>query len=539
MAISDTLAEVLLPQHFFSSPDSQFCKLYRTMLRAALLGTLGAGLLSLVLHQFPILFLGLVFLVVFGGMALWLRMRLNTGKTVLTVDAAGICSALLPGKNKSLAWRDLTSVTFVQLNQVPSLNFQRSQGRPLALPLNVFNEATQQDICAVVQRALATTAQSQAVFVDEVAATKVFQERLKAFGTPWLVYVLIAVNVVVWLFTLTWGGGFNTTDAALLFQWGGNSTSEVQKGEWWRLLSATFLHSGFIHLVLNMVGLYTAGVVVERIYGARQFALIYLGSALLGSALSLHFSAQQAVSVGASGAVFGVTGALWVAMRQNRSKLPQAFGKQMVTNLGFFIVYSLFQGFTHAGIDNAAHVGGLVGGAALAYMLPERFDLERFMSTFRERTVFCSLTALLVVAGVAYGAPKAAVDQASFIANQRELMEALVEHAAAMKSFKSDTDAVQQGRLDEAEVKVRFQQVYIPMVRKLKARLDSVEFPKDSSQQRVLQATRQLDDLLLELMQLDEADVAAKDRQEAIRKEAQALVAVINAEAATRKKRGM
>ncbi len=134
---------------------------------------------------------------------------------------------------------------------------------------------------------------------------------------------------------------------------------------------------------MNMVGLVSAGVTVERIYGRPQFALIYFGAGLAGSALRLHFSAQQAVSVGASGAVFGITGAFLVGVFQHRDKLPKTFSKQTLSGLSFFILYALAQGFAKQGIDNAAHIGGLLGGCLLAFILPERFDPIHFAATVR------------------------------------------------------------------------------------------------------------------------------------------------------------
>ena len=93
-----------------------------------------------------------------------------------------------------------------------------------------------------------------------------------------------------------------------------------------------------MHLAMNMLGLVGAGIIVERIYGHRLFALIYLGSGLMGSALSFHFSAQHAGSVGAPGAVFGITGALFVGIFQHRQKLPNASSKHAISSIGIFIV---------------------------------------------------------------------------------------------------------------------------------------------------------------------------------------------------------
>jgi len=175
--------------------------------------------------------------------------------------------------------------------------------------------------------------------VNQFAAERKFEEKLKALTPqPRITYVLIALNVLVWLVTLVLGGSVLQTPLDTLFNLGGNAAYEVQHGEWWRLLSAIFLHAGVVHLVINMIGLYSVGVAVERIYGPVAYVLIYLGAGLLGSALSLSFSAQHAIGVGASGAVFGVAGAWLVAVSRYRSEMPEALSKRLLMQLASFIL---------------------------------------------------------------------------------------------------------------------------------------------------------------------------------------------------------
>lgn len=130
--------------------------------------------------------------------------------------------------------------------------------------------------------------------VNEIAIEREFQEQLKSsMPHTWVVYGLVGANVLIWVVTLFGGAGFLQTPAERLLAWGGNAASEVQRGEWWRMISAMFLHSGFLHVLMNMVGLVGSGMMVERIYGRQLFALVYLGSGLIGSAMSLHFSGSR------------------------------------------------------------------------------------------------------------------------------------------------------------------------------------------------------------------------------------------------------
>lgn len=144
----------------------------------------------------------------------------------------------------------------------------------------------------------------------------------------------------------------------------------VQNGELYRLLTVTLVHGGYLHLALNLYALYVVGPVVESIWGKRMFVVFYLLCALGGSTGSFLYS--QA-SVGASGAIFGLVGALLAGTRAHHPVLDRR-ARQIVPQLGMFVVINLAFGFiTSAGgynIDNAAHVGGLLAGLWLGFLVP-------------------------------------------------------------------------------------------------------------------------------------------------------------------------
>ncbi len=212
--------------------------------------------------------------------------------------------------------------------------------------------------------------------MDDPAATTDLDTRLRALTpTPWALYLMVALNFGVWAANLLDGMSPIAPLSSDLLRWGANSPQTiVGGGQYWRLLTAAFLHSGATHLALNMVGLWSAGPLVNRLYGNAQCLLIYLGSALVANATSVLFAPPQSLSVGASGAVFGVLGALIVAVFQQRGRLPIGTGKNILATQGAFVLYSLGQGFSHTGTDNAAHVGGLVAGGLMAWVLVERLD---------------------------------------------------------------------------------------------------------------------------------------------------------------------
>lgn len=301
---------------------------------------------------------------------------------------------------------------------------------------------------------------------NEVASEREFQEQLIALAPrTWVVYSLVGANILIWVATLFFGAGFLQSPAERLLVWGGNAASEVQRGEWWRLLSATFLHNGALHVFMNMLGLIGSGVVVERIYGHRLFALIYLGSGLLGSAFSLYFSAQRTISVGASGAVFGVVGALLVAVYQHRKTLPKLFAGPTMHQTVIFIVYSLQRGVGHQGIDNAAHVGGLLGGCLLAYMLPERFDMAYFRKTVARRAVMAVVGVVAVTAGITAMAPKAAIDLGGVIAGEKLLGLAMQRASDQFQLLQQEAQDVQAGKISERDAEERSRAVHAPVFR--------------------------------------------------------------------------
>ncbi|HJW20843.1 MAG TPA: rhomboid family intramembrane serine protease [Candidatus Limnocylindrales bacterium] len=142
---------------------------------------------------------------------------------------------------------------------------------------------------------------------------------------------------------------------------------DVVHGELYRLLSVTLLHANFLHLFFNMYALYLIGPIVEGIWGSRWFGALYLLTAIAASTTSVVFSPGPAV--GASGAIFGLIGVVFAGTRFHHPVLDQR-ARAIVPQLGFLIVINLILGFSIGGIDNAAHIGGLVSGLWLGLVVP-------------------------------------------------------------------------------------------------------------------------------------------------------------------------
>jgi rhomboid protease GluP len=191
----------------------------------------------------------------------------------------------------------------------------------------------------------------------------------RVYWTP----VILASNVAVFAAMVLFGHANVMSPAAeSLVRWGANFGPKTVNGEWWRLFSSMFIHVGIVHLLLNMWVLAQAGPLVERLFGNTAFLILYVLSGLAGSLASLA-RGSPAVSAGASGAIFGVYGALLGFLALRRHALPVQVTRGLGASAVFFVGYNVFYGISQKGIDLAAHGGGFVAGflcgLALSWLL--------------------------------------------------------------------------------------------------------------------------------------------------------------------------
>lgn len=507
---------------FFATEQSPLARNRKHIWLGLVLGTLLSAFLS---RDSP----GGLWAVVLVGLliGLWtevgVRRQLKFGQALATLTEEAIEAPRLSAADKRLRWCDIDHIEVAPGHGGRAIVFVLKPGlasnrrafltgsrpsRPM-LALSLFAPADQERLLDEARRLhrLANTGKADGLPVsNELAEERVFHERLVALApVPWLTYGLIAANVLVWLLMLGEGSMLTTTPVPTLLDWGGNAASEVQKGQWWRMASAMFVHGGLVHLAANMFGLYAAGTLVERIYGAAPFALLYCGAGLAGSALSLHFAAQSAVSVGASGAVFGVAGALMVAVAQHRRALPHFFRAQMLGGVGFYVVYSLMQGFGTQGIDNAAHVGGLLGGALVAAVLPERFDLTRYAAAIGARSVVAAAVAGVLIVGLVATAPVATLDQGRMIRTDKTLQVLFRLFDKTVATMVADGEAVTAGRMSLIEADERSRTVHAPAFRDLLIQLDAADLGRDDPRAPFVEDLRQLTALFAESLAMASA----------------------------------
>jgi rhomboid protease GluP len=225
----------------------------------------------------------------------------------------------------------------------------------------------------------------------------------RAFVTPGL----IVLNVLAFAWLMLQGASPLSPDIELLAKWGGNAGLYTPGGEWWRLVSCLFLHGGVLHLVLNCYVLWVAGNVVERLVGSASFAALYLASGVIASLTSLAWN-PFTVSVGASGAIFGVWGALiGYALRQRDPVTLR--GLLRLRNVALlFLGLNLLIGMLQEQVDMAAHLGGLVAGIGAGLLLSQPVSLKSRVRRGRRLALLCLVASLLVV-GIAAALPRRAI----------------------------------------------------------------------------------------------------------------------------------
>ncbi|MGZ3871927.1 MAG: rhomboid family intramembrane serine protease [Mucilaginibacter sp.] len=190
--------------------------------------------------------------------------------------------------------------------------------------------------------------------------------------------IIIDLNIVIFILMVISGVDILSPSTESLITWGANFAPATLEGEWWRLLSNCFLHIGLLHLLFNMYALLYIGLILEPYLGKLRFTTAYLLTGIVASTSSLYVH-DQTVSAGASGAIFGMYGVFLAMLTTNI--IPSAVRKALISSIAIFVVFNLINGMK-AGIDNAAHIGGLVSGFIIGYLYypslkaDDRMDLK-------------------------------------------------------------------------------------------------------------------------------------------------------------------
>ncbi|HEV3038341.1 MAG TPA: rhomboid family intramembrane serine protease [Candidatus Angelobacter sp.] len=208
--------------------------------------------------------------------------------------------------------------------------------------------------------------------------------------------LLAAINVGVFVAMVASGVSFVDPKGPDLVKWGGNWGVLTLGGEYWRLLTAAFVHGGIIHIVLNMWCLLSFGPIAERLFGRWQTLAIYLFTGVGGSLLSIGYDHQR-LSVGASGAIFGIAGALLSGVRLGNLSITTGQKRSIFSSIAMFAFYSFAWGM-QPGMDNMCHLGGFVTGLILGVPLAAP-STSKSKHTLIQIATLLATAALLAVAG--------------------------------------------------------------------------------------------------------------------------------------------
>ena len=274
----------------------------------------------------------------------------------------------------------------------------------------------EQTLAAVVQRletedhryGLVSLSDQWAALTDAVTQRALAYCKVpRAAGRTWNVapvttLILLAV-VAVHIIVESTGGSENLW---ALVRYGANFRAAVEGGEWWRLAASVFLHGNWVHLALNAYALLLLGRFVEQLYGSMRFFTIYMFSGLVGAATTTVLGEVGHLSVGASGAIFGLLGAAVVGLRQLQGQVPERWRKGLTYNLLLIIALQLYIGATVEVIDNAAHTGGLLAGALAAILIPRvhvnNSPVQRRPIALLLLIGVCLITAATAIAAIRY-----------------------------------------------------------------------------------------------------------------------------------------
>ena len=207
-----------------------------------------------------------------------------------------------------------------------------------------------------------------------------------ARNVGWIAKGLVALNVGIYLLQLAQGAPVQANAGSIFFN-GALFGPAVADGDWWRLITAAFLHYGPIHLAMNMIALWLFGPALEAALGSARFLLLYVAAGLAGSAGAL-LATPDAVTVGASGAIYGVFGAILVLERQG----TYVFGGSVIPLLVINFAFTLFI----PGISKGGHIGGFLGGA-LAILVLSRFGRQRVVHARNDVLGYAGLVAIGVL----------------------------------------------------------------------------------------------------------------------------------------------
>lgn len=318
-------------------------------------------------------------------------------------------------------------------------------------------------------------------FAQAMAELSDFHQRLDRYSPRALITpMLVALNVIVFLAMCVNGMNPVAPDGEMAVRWGSNFGPMTMSGQWWRLFTATFIHFGVIHLALNMLALYQNGRTIERLFGSTRFLLLYVFAGLTGSITSLLWN-PAVNSAGASGAIFGIFGGLLAFVINPRNDVPKQVMTEHRNSTLLFAGYSLFYGFVHSGIDNAAHIGGLVGGFAMGLLLARPLNDGHRAQPGLPRALFAIVAGAATLLAMAWPLANASGDAQQIAHFKRSLMTFDEREKAILTQAQALVEQAQGGKLSNAAFAAAFSSQVEPQWDALHQEFAAETVPQGSS----------------------------------------------------------
>lgn len=252
-------------------------------------------------------------------------------------------------------------------------------------------------------------------------------------GSRTVSYILIGLNMLVFVVMVAAGVHFFEPKIVDLINWGADYKPLTTGGEWWRLFTSMFIHIGIVHLLFNMYALFQAGNYLEPMLGRSRFVVAYLCTGVLASLCSMWWHGDEIISAGASGAIFGLYG-MFLALLTTKL-IPQSVRRGLLQSIGVFVVYNLVRGAGSTGVDNSAHLGGLISGLLIGYLYFFTFRKKAFRPAFAMGIVIAA-TVLLSFAFLQYSHQ----DGTLYSKKVDEVLQLQDKAMAPFKSYTSDAD---------------------------------------------------------------------------------------------------
>ncbi len=237
------------------------------------------------------------------------------------------------------------------------------------------------------------------ITIQDLAATRESEYREKYSLGQYkskVTNILLVLNVAMFIIITIYGRVSGISYNELLGPFGKKINYNILNGEVWRLITCMFLHVSFIHILINGLSLKNMGSLVETIYGSKKFIIIYFVSGLIGSLASFAFSPVSAA--GASGAIFGLVGAMLYFGLEEPDKSKKLFGSSIIT----MIIVNILYGVSVANIDNYAHIGGLLGGFAVSGLVSNNTTNKSYQPKWYLNRGLYAVIVILLIGGTTY-----------------------------------------------------------------------------------------------------------------------------------------